>query len=240
MRVHTPLRSTCNVFRVRRVIVRMPYLPLRKVRWANSIWNAQRRKEQEAFYKPCKWHNPAPTISWASHCCATWLIWCRRSVYIAIQAVLVQREKARVRGPYWCGTPAGAVPSWLPASRSSRRRAPIHGDKGGNVCERSMPDRYGRTLRSDSLRELLRPLAVEKESVHAWNLLWTSLQHTPDIARIIRRLSKHVPHSQHCLLTHEGKHEISRDGICCACILWSFQEKENKRGNKWVRVHDFD
>ena len=31
--------STCNVFRVRGVIVRMPYLPLRKVHWANSIWS---------------------------------------------------------------------------------------------------------------------------------------------------------------------------------------------------------
>ena len=37
MRVHIRLGSTCNVFRVRGVIVRMPYLPLRKVRWANSI-----------------------------------------------------------------------------------------------------------------------------------------------------------------------------------------------------------
>ena len=37
MHVHTPLRSTCNVFRVRGVTVRMPYLPLRKVCWANSI-----------------------------------------------------------------------------------------------------------------------------------------------------------------------------------------------------------
>ena len=38
MRVHIRLQSTCTVFRVRGVIVRMPYLPSRKVRWANSIW----------------------------------------------------------------------------------------------------------------------------------------------------------------------------------------------------------
>ena len=38
MRVHIRLVSTCSVFRVCGVIVRMPYLPLRKVGWANSIW----------------------------------------------------------------------------------------------------------------------------------------------------------------------------------------------------------
>ena len=43
MRVHVWLGSTCNAFRVRVVIVRMPYLPLRKVRWDNSICVAQLR-----------------------------------------------------------------------------------------------------------------------------------------------------------------------------------------------------
>ena len=38
MRVHTRFALTCNIFRVSGVIVRMPYLPSRKVRWANSIW----------------------------------------------------------------------------------------------------------------------------------------------------------------------------------------------------------
>ena len=37
MRVHTRFARTCNIFRVSGVIVRMPYLPSRKVRWANSI-----------------------------------------------------------------------------------------------------------------------------------------------------------------------------------------------------------
>ena len=38
MRVHTRFARTCNIFRVTGVIVRMPYLPSRKVRWDNSIW----------------------------------------------------------------------------------------------------------------------------------------------------------------------------------------------------------
>ena len=38
MRVHIRMGSTC-VFRVRGVIVHMPYLSLRKVLWANSIWS---------------------------------------------------------------------------------------------------------------------------------------------------------------------------------------------------------
>ena len=37
MRGHIWFTGTCNIFRVRRVIVRMPYLPSRKVRWPNSI-----------------------------------------------------------------------------------------------------------------------------------------------------------------------------------------------------------
>ena len=67
-----------------------------------QFWrDTQRRKEQEALYKPCKRHDPAPTISWASRCRATQLNWCRRNVYVAMQAVL-QRETARdviVSGP---------------------------------------------------------------------------------------------------------------------------------------------
>ena len=38
MRVHTRLARTCNILRVIWVFVLMPYLPSRKVRWANLIW----------------------------------------------------------------------------------------------------------------------------------------------------------------------------------------------------------
>ena len=37
MRVHIRFAHTCNVFRLRRVIVRMPYLPSRKAHWPNSF-----------------------------------------------------------------------------------------------------------------------------------------------------------------------------------------------------------
>ena len=40
MRVHTRFASTCNIFRVRGVIVHMHYLPSQKFRWPNSIWVA--------------------------------------------------------------------------------------------------------------------------------------------------------------------------------------------------------
>ena len=37
MRVHIRFVSTCNIFGVREVIVHMPYIPSRKVRWPNLI-----------------------------------------------------------------------------------------------------------------------------------------------------------------------------------------------------------
>ena len=57
MRMHTRFARTCNIFRVSGVIVRMPYLPSRKVRWANSICHGSdwhrglgrgRKKEKKA------------------------------------------------------------------------------------------------------------------------------------------------------------------------------------------------
>ena len=42
MRVYVHIRfvCTCNIFGARGVIVRMAYLPSRKVRWTNSTWNS--------------------------------------------------------------------------------------------------------------------------------------------------------------------------------------------------------
>ena len=38
LRVHNRFARTCNIFRVCGVVMRMPYLSSRKVRWPNSIW----------------------------------------------------------------------------------------------------------------------------------------------------------------------------------------------------------
>ena len=66
MLVHTRFGRTCNIFRVTGVIVRMPYLPLRKVRWDNSIW-----KSPIDGIEPAAFHSESAALTTAPRFCTT-------------------------------------------------------------------------------------------------------------------------------------------------------------------------